>query len=170
MDEVLCNFLEKLCKDYNALHNADLTPDKIDLYDLTNFIGSEGKKLFLKADFFNNLDPFSNAISVIKKLHEDDHEIVIVTNALGNPDVAADKCRWMIKYLPFIYPDNFIIAVKKHLIYGDLMFDDSPYVINNFSGIKVVMDRPYNQEVQGYRIYNNNWLDFYSLIKSFGRQ
>ena len=164
MDEVICDFLGKLCEDYNALNQSNLTPEKIDKYELAGFIGSEGKSLFLRAGFFDQLKPFPSAKSVIKMLYDEGHDIIIATNALGHPDVAADKCRWTTQHLPFIYPDNFFIASKKHLIQGDLIFDDSPHVLNKFPGIKVVMDRPYNKDVNGHRIFNNNWIEFYELI------
>ena len=165
MDEVICDFLGKLCEDYNAQNDTCLSVDRIDHYDLTGFIGQDGRKLFLQAGFFDRLKPFPGALEVIKKLHDEGHEVIVATNALGHPDVAADKCRWMQECLPFLYPDNFFIGVRKELIKGDLIFEDSPGVLKAFPGIKVVMDRAYNKGVEGHRIYNNDWEKFYSLVK-----
>jgi len=166
MDEVICDFLGPLCRQYNLLSRTQLSISNIDQYDLTNFIGPDGKKIFLRAGFFDCLEPFPGSLDILQTLREDGHDIIIATNALGNPDVAADKCRWIKRYLPEFYPDSFFIASRKHLIRADIIFDDSPDVLNRFPGTRVVMDRPYNRKVEGYRIYNNNWLDFYKLVNS----
>jgi len=164
MDEVLCDFLGELCRQYNHLHGTDIAPADINQYDLRDFIGEEGRCIFLRAGFFDCLEPFPHAIEVIHKLIADKHDVIIATNALGHPDVAADKCRWLQRHLPELYPENVIIASRKELIQADLIFDDSPAVLNSFPGIRVIMDRPYNRKVQGYRIFNNSWPDFYSLV------
>ena len=72
--------------------------------------------------------------------------------------------------MPALLAENFFITSRKYLIRGDILFDDSPGVLGNFPGIRVVMDRPYNQQVEGFRIYNNNWHDFYRLVKEQSRK
>jgi len=57
MDEVICMFLEELCIRYNKEFGASLAPDQLQQYDLTNFVGEEGKLLFQQAGFFDCLQP-----------------------------------------------------------------------------------------------------------------
>lgn len=170
MDEVICDFLGPLCRQYNHLYGTDWSVSQFSEYDLGSFIGDEGREIFLKAGFFYGLEPYPGSLEILGKLGADGHDVIIASNALGNPDAAADKCRWMAKYLPELLPENFFITSRKYLVRGDLLFDDSPGVLNNFPGIKVVMDRPYNRKVEAHRIYNNNWHDFYRLVSELSKK
>lgn len=166
MDEVICDFLGELCRRYNQLTGAEIYPEQLKQYDLTSFVGEIGKSIFLRPDFFSELKAFPHAVETLKKLYIEGYHLIVATDAKGDSHVAADKKNWIKRHLPFLPSTNFIISSEKHLLDGDLFFDDSPDVLNWFSGIKVVMDRPYNKEVKGYRIFNNDWLQFYSLVKS----
>lgn len=168
MDEVICDFLGELCRRYNQLMGTQLYQDQLTQYDLTPFVGEMGKDLFLRPGFFSELKPFPNAIETLGKLHEEGYHLIIASDAKGNSTVALDKRNWVKEHIPFLPSKELIITSKKYLLDADLIFDDSPHVLNRFNGIKVVMDRAYNRQVEGHRIYNNNWLQFYALIKSLG--
>lgn len=170
MDEVICDFLGPLCRQYNELHGTDWSLAGFSEYDLDSFIGGKGREIFLKAGFFYSLEPYPGSLEILETLREDGHDVIIASNALGNPDAAADKCRWMGKFLPELLAENFFITSRKYLIRGDMLFDDSPGVLENFPCIRVVMDRPYNQQVEGFRIYNNNWQDFYRLVSELSKK
>lgn len=165
MDEVICDFLGELCVRYNLHTGATLSVEQLNQYDLTPFIGEVGKQLFLRPGFFSELKPFPQALKILKKLHLEGNQIIVATDAKGSIEVASDKKKWVERHIPFLAHENFIVTAEKHFIDADLIFDDSPEVLNKFPGIKVVMDRPYNKEVDAYRIYNNDWLQFYSLVK-----
>ncbi len=63
-----------------------------------------------------------------------------------------------------------IMACFSFLIEADLLFDDFPEILARFGGIKVVMDRPYNRGVEGYRIFDNDCLQFHSLITELAKR
>lgn len=165
MGEVICDFLGELCRRYNQLKGTVLHPGQVKQYDLTSFVGEEGKNLFLCPGFFSELKAFPLAIEALERLHHEGHHLIIATDAKGNSDVANDKQNWVRQHIPFLPRPNFIISSEKHLLDADLLFDDSPAILNRFAGIKVVMDRPYNRQVSGYRIFDNDWLQFYALVK-----
>lgn len=162
----MCDFLGELCRRYNQLKGNEIHPSQLKQYDLTSFVGEEGKELFLCSGFFSGLKAFPHAIETLKKLHSERHHITIVTDAKGNSDVANDKRNWVKRHVSFLPLQNFLISSEKYLLDAALLFDDSPDVLNRFNGIKVIMDRPYNKQVKGYRIFNNDWLQFYSLVKN----
>ena len=164
MDEVICDFLGQLCQKFNETYNANLKPDHILEYDLTSFIGEEGKKIFITRGFFKTLRPFPHAVKVINRLQEEGCQIIIASDSKSSQVVEEDKLYWVRKHLPFYPTQKVIFTTEKNLLSGDLIFDDSPDVISKFSGTKVAMDRPYNRHVGDYRIYNNNWRDFYKLV------
>ena len=166
MDEVICDFLGELCRRYNQHTGAALNPGHLTQYDLTPFVGETWKRLFLQPGFFSELQAFPFAIDTLEKLNTEGYHIIIATDAKGNSAVAKDKRRWVEKHIPFLTSENLIITADKHLIHADLLFDDSPEILERFNGIKVVMDRPYNKEVEAHRIYHNDWLQFYLLVKN----
>lgn len=166
MDEVICDFLGELCRRYEHHTGAAVNLRHLAQYDLTPFVGEIGKRLFLQAGFFSELKAFPHALDTLKKLYLEGYHIIVATDAKNNSAVAEDKKRWVKKHLPFLIPDNFIVTAEKHLIRAELLFDDSPEVLKRFSGIKVIMDRPYNQGVTGHRIFNNDWRQFYLLVKN----
>ncbi len=164
MDEVICDFLGELCTRYNSLLGTELHPAQLVQYDLTPFVGEVGKRIFLSPGFFTELKPFPNAINTLRNLCGGGHHVVVATDAKGDNNVAADKAAWIARYLPFLPAHDFVVTSRKYLIEADLLFDDSPEILARFGGIKVVMDRPYNRHVQGHRIFNNDWLQFHSLV------
>lgn len=170
MDEVICMFLEELCLRYNKAFGTFLAPDQLRQYDLTDFVGEKGKNLFQQAGFFDKLKPFPFAVKVIEKLLMENYEMIIATDTKDNPSIHADKELWIRENLPFFPREQVFFTRDKHLLDADLIFDDSPEVIEKFPGIKVIMDRPYNKHVAGHRVYNNNWMDFYALVKTLGNQ
>lgn len=164
MDECICNFLERLCLEYNYLYNKNLRPEEITSWDLASYIGVHGKEIFKKPGFFINLKPFDNAINILFRLHYEKHDILIVTNP-PNGVTAAEKYAWCKEYLSFIPQENIIMCARKDLIDGDLILDDCPKYLEEFKGISVCMDKLYNQNARcDYRV--SNWIEFYNLVKS----
>lgn len=166
MDEVICDFLGELFRRYNRLTGKALRLDQLKQYDLTPFVGRLGEKIYFSPGFFAQLQPFPYALDVLRQLQQEGHHLIVATDARGNSQMAADKKSWVRRHLPFLPPQNFVVCSHKYRIKADLLFDDSPFILNRFNGIKVVMDRPYNQHVKGQRIYNNNWLDFHTYVRS----
>ena len=132
----------QLCQRFNETYNASLKPGHILEYDLTSFIGEEGKKIFITRGFFKTLRPFPHAAKVINRLQEEGCEINIASDSKSSQIVEEDKLYWVRKYLPFYPTQKVIFTTENNLLSGDLIFDDSPDVINKFPGIKVAMDRP----------------------------
>jgi 5'(3')-deoxyribonucleotidase len=155
-----------LCLQYNYKYNKNITINDFIEWNLEPLIGKEGKQIFHKVGFFSNLKTYPNTIKVLEDLSKK-HEILIITNP-PNAITAWDKYETFKKILPFIPKDNIIMTAKKELINVDLIFDDSPIYLKSCRGkmITVAMDRLYNKNVEvNFRIFNNNWLEFESLIK-----
>ena len=172
MDEVICKFLDHLCQEYNSLNNTNLKPYQIDSWYLDKFIGQEGKEIFKKSGFFISLKPYENAIEIVELLNKE-YEIIIASKA-QNYVTAIEKYQWIEKYMPFINFNQITLTNHKHLLKADIMIDDCGYYLElfkeNCSGITVCFDKPYNKEYNfDYRIYNNNWLELYDLIKGLGK-
>jgi 5'(3')-deoxyribonucleotidase len=170
MDQVICDFLGKLCLEYNYLYNKNLKPLDIETWDLTSYIGKENKTIFQQPGFFYSLKPIKDAIKTIKLLKEDGNKIFIISNP-PNEYAVYDKYRWVKEYLPFFDIKNLILIGNKEdlltKINGneDILLDDCPEYLHKFNGISVAVNMPYNQNVNcDFRIYS--WEEFYRLVKN----
>lgn len=168
MDNVVANLTKKWLDLYNLQHNDNVLPEhlltwqieehakKCPIDELHNIIGTPG--------FFSDLEVIPDAIEVSKRLKNAGHELYFVTaTPYNNSTGSFDKNNWIETYFPHIGKKHVIHTHIKHIINGDLLFDDGPENIINFPGIKVVMDAPYNRNlIADYR--TNNWLDFEKII------
>lgn len=166
LDEAVCDFLGGLCARYNSINGTTYDVSDFHHYDLSKVMGPRVRDYFLCDGFFSQLQAYPNAVEVLTRLVNDGFEVLVVTDALGSPEAEADKFHWLKRNLPFLFPTNTVLASRKDIIRADLMFDDSPRHLDSFPGIRVVMDRPYNKEVQGCRVFNNDWLEFERLVRT----
>ena len=168
MDECICKFLDRLCSEYNRLNNTNLQSSQIDSWYLDKFIGEQGKEIFRKQGFFDKLEPFPNAIKIVKKLNNE-HDIIIASKP-QNKETSLDKYNWLEEYMPFIRFNQVVLGEYKHLIKADIMIDDCEYYLDlfkeNCNGTTICIDREYNKKFKAdYRIYDTNWLEIYDIIK-----
>lgn len=112
---------------YNKEYKDSLTVNDLDQFDMHKNVKPEcGSKIYdylETKDFFFNLKPLPGAVAALRKIAKV-HEVVILTAAVSYPESAADKIRWIAKYLPFINRKDVIVCTKKYYVYGDILIDD----------------------------------------------
>jgi 5'-nucleotidase len=167
MDSVICDLMSEWHARYNNDYNDNLTVDRLKCWNSEKYVKPEcGMKIYdyLKAPgLFTRLEPLPNAVEVLERLHNT-YDILIVTSSVSN--AFAEKEMWVEKYLPFIGKYNLIFSHRKDMIVGDLLFDDAPHNLKEFSSTKrlaVAMDYPYNKDINVPRV--KNWLEFEELLK-----
>ncbi|MFA6711217.1 MAG: hypothetical protein WCS33_00725 [Candidatus Caldatribacteriota bacterium] len=162
MDEVIVQFLKKLLKEYNLKFNKNLTEK-----DFTEWqFGQDIANIFLQEGFFDDLEPYPNAIEIVSKLKKDKFGILIATDAAGQASIAKSKFNWLRKHMPFIdCQKEVIITGSKQLINANVIVDDSPFFLENFQGIKIAVDKPYNKNIKtDYRVYNDTIEEIYDIV------
>ena len=161
MDETICDTMARHLDWYNQEFNQALT--KADL---------QGTKIYHKVpaehvarvrsypdnpDFFVDIPPYEDAIRVIHELRQH-YDIFIATAAMEHPTSFAPKYDWLVKYLPFLSPLNFIFCGNKGVVHADYLIDDSPRHFESFKGQGVLFTAPHNvNEAADVRV--NNWLE-----------
>lgn len=168
MDDCIVDFLNPLINTYNNEKNTNIKLTDITEWSLSKYDGMTD--IFKRPGFFYNLKPFPDAVNALHDLQErHNHQIIIASNPMGLVHATVDKIKWISRYLPFIPKNNIMLTGRKDLIKGDIIFDDCPEYINGFNKVKMINDRPYNQNTDAhYRIKNNRWLDFYSVVLRLG--
>lgn len=162
MDSVICDLMSEWHKRYNRDFNDNLTIERLQCWNSEKYVKPEcGMKIYnylKEPNLFLNLNPLPNAIEVLERL-QTKYDILIVTSSVST--AFAEKEMWIEKHLPFIKKQNLIFAHRKNMIVGDLLFDDAPHNLREFSAtgrLAVAMDYPYNRDVNVPRV--RNWLEF----------
>ncbi len=169
MDEVLVDFLTPLLYNYQTHCNKKIYFEDIVEYNLEKY--EFLTNMFLIPGFFMGLELFPGAKDVLQRLVDEGFEIIIASNPSGEEWIAFEKIKWVKKNIPFVGIRNLILTAKKDKIIGDVMFDDGLHYLEGFKGIKVINDRPYNRNKElDYRIYDNDWGQFYEIIKELKKQ
>ena len=167
MDEVICDFLEKLIKEYNSTYNKDIKKEDIKEWQLEKYVGKEGIALFHKPGFFADLEPIDQSLEVIRLLQYLGKEMFVISSPT-NEHCFYDKYRWIKEYMPFFPVENLILVKNKgdllSQIKGGILFDDCPEYLERFNGVSVCMDMPYNQDAKcDLRV--EDWWEFYGLVR-----
>ncbi len=158
---------------------ADLTGKVLDLYEEDTGIRLDPNKLtsweengrvfkdyYLQKGIYLELDVMPNAVEVLESLSKQ-HRIFFVT-AAPTPESSCEKKQWVDKHFPFIGQMNVITTRDKYLINGDLLLDDSPIFLPSFKGIRVLVDKPHNSELEeavDFDEYVFDMGEFYSYVR-----
>ena len=159
MDETICDTLTRHIDWYNAefkqnLKTSDLLGTKIYSRVPADHL-ARVRSYPDNPEFFVDLKPLDDAIEVIKELSQR-FDIYIATAAMEHPTSFAAKYDWLVKYLPFLYPMNFVFCGDKGIVNADYLIDDSSRHFKYFSGQGVLFTAPHNvNEVVDVRV--DNW-------------
>ena len=173
MDDVLVELLDewlfrlnkisKNKKEYEDIVNWDM---KLAYPELTS------KQLYdplCWESMWANIRPVKGAYKYMKRLIEDGHEVYIATSSYPNSFfIKTEYC--LLKHFDFLTPKNLICIHDKHLLDGDILFDDYHENLRKFKGIKVLKDAPYNRECDEecfhFRVNRETaWEEFYTIVQ-----
>ncbi|RYY03123.1 MAG: 5'-3'-deoxyribonucleotidase [Gammaproteobacteria bacterium] len=159
MDETICDTLTRHLDWYNTEFKQNLTRQDVMGKKIYDSVPDEHVARIRSypdnPKFFADLTPYENAIEVIRELNEK-YDIYIATAAMEHPNSFAAKYEWLVKYLPFISPMNFIFCGNKGVLNTDYLIDDSSRHFEFFSGQGVLFTAPHNIEEQPL-VRVNNW-------------
>lgn len=168
MDDVLARFDKQILNLYNEKYNDQVTPEDMFDWDMTKYVkpecGNDIFQLMKNPGFFRHLEPSPYAVEVVQRLIDHGFNILIVSDSpkgycfsdyeknnlhVSNP--ADDKRSWLSEHFPMIPQSNVIFGSLKYYVRGDLLVDDKPDTYLKFESLGLdvlLMDRPYNQQIQ----------------------
>ena len=160
MDDTILDFKTEWFMTYDKEHGTDL------IHEIKNWgipeRYNDAFEILQRPGFFRGLRPYPNMIDVLQRLSQV-HDIVIVTSSVYGVSMK-EKGEWFREYLHFLPRDNFIIAKRKELIRGDLLFDDGLHNLEKFPGITVGMHQGYGDSDFQPTHWVASALEFESLI------
>ena len=175
MDDVLENLQEAWIKRLNEIFERNVDWTKVTNWSVELYYPSLTRKQILSPlfedNFWNTVKPKEDAIKILKKLHEENYSIYLVTSsAYATLNNKFSQALW--PYFPFIDENHIIITNCKQLIRGQVLIDDG---IHNF------IDKPFKPSYykilftantnKNYNTFStditrvSNWYEIYSIIE-----
>ena len=118
--------------------------------------------------FYADLEPIDGAITALKEILADGHDVAIVTSPYySNPTCIADKVEWVRRHLGGKWLSRVILAGDKTRVSGDILIDDKDYI----TGARVPdwehvhFTQPYNAHITGQRRLDS-WADWRSVVEA----
>jgi 5'(3')-deoxyribonucleotidase len=140
MDEVICDLLTPLFKEYNKIYK---TSANINM--LTDYFLLDGMKdIYKQEGFFLSLKPFPDAIETLEKLNEK-YNLIIATFA-ETMQIVNEKYMWAKQNMPFIPFNNIVLGNYKWMMDADYLIDDNPHYLTRFKKCCICVDKPYNRD------------------------
>lgn len=164
LDGICCNLMKKWLAAYNRDFDDNLTESQITSWEWHRFVKPAcGKRIYHylnRPGFFADLEPIEGCVESLTRL-ADLCELVVVT--ASPKEAAADKMRWVQRFLPMVPKGNIALTYRKDLVRGDFMFDDAPRNLRHHPATRIMLDYPYNRDFHDcHRVHS--WTEAESLI------
>lgn len=123
--------------------------------------------LFHSLDYWRTIPFMPGAEEVFRWLYEN-YDVYIATSAFlaDSDECVLGKIRLIEERLSYFNMTNLIYSHAKYRLKGDLFIEDVWSQIEDFNGIRMLMDRPYNKEVKP-DIRVQNWYQIKELLENF---
>lgn len=116
-------------------------------------------------EVWTNLTPMPGAQKYLQKLHDEGHELYMVTAT--DYRTCCVKIERILELFPFLDANHIIIAHNKQMVRGDVLIDDGPHNLVNGQYFRILFDAPHNRgfNEKKYGMYRAvGWEQVYQLI------
>lgn len=176
-DNVLADYTNTFGKLYKKLKGITTElPEVLDWdfgsWSITREEFNTYHKLFIKNNWTSVMPPLKDALSLLKKLKEENNVIKIITHRATNLDFNSETRNEITKqtsdwlHLYNVCYDELCFVKNKTEIFADVYLDDSPAVIAECLENRknyIIFDYAYNRDLPGARI--RNWLELEQCLQ-----
>jgi 5'(3')-deoxyribonucleotidase len=142
MDGVLADVYSR----FFDLHEQE-TGSRLSVSDVSGMLESEAFKNQIgwvtKPGFFRTVPVMKGSVGGLQKLNSL-YDVVVVSMATEFPQSLTDKQLWMNDHFPFISWQQLVFCGNKSLLQADIMIDDHPKNLDNFTGETIIFTQPHN--------------------------
>lgn len=149
----------------------------IKTYYIEDYVSEEYQedfyKIFSKKEMWKRIELIPNCVEVIKKLHENHHQIWFCTSC--EPINIAKKYNFLCRTFPFINIRKRLITTPyKQLVNFDVLIDDAVHNVVNAPYQSILLSQPWNESFDvssDENIYRaNDWLEIELVIDFIQRR
>jgi 5'(3')-deoxyribonucleotidase len=176
LDGIVADFERHAIQIYNEKTGANLDEFCPDKYVGDKVIIDESidkviyREAFSRMSFFAGIPMIKNAQEGMRLLSEHFDIYFLTTEYRSNTTCVYEKQRWLDKYFPE-WADNTIFTKHKHMVYGDILIDDSPINLKKWSdgwgGLQSVQTASLEYAWIDKEIttsYSKDWIELANLI------
>lgn len=182
VDEVICfsGYLDAV-NDFLGTNYVidDFNEYYIDRYIIPKERFEDFNNFLVGRNMYENPVFIPGAIESIRKLN--DYFDIYICSACINPfdsnnsgKLFVDKYNFLVKYLPFLDPNNFIFTGAKHLFKGDIQIDDRLPNLLNDTAVRILFPSYHNKNISDDVLKSNNiiklgssWNDAWDNITNY---
>lgn len=174
IDNCIISTTEAVLEQHYADTGERLTLDDITSYYIENHVSEEYRDdfhlIFLKKEMWKRAKVIPNCVEVIKRLHNQGHQIYFVTSTEAKN--VAKKSSFLQRTFPFLDIRKRLITTHcKQMIKCDLLIDDCIDNILNADYVSILLDYPWNSTAifddaeydNIYRVFN--WTQVEPIIE-----
>lgn len=168
-DDVAETLVAGWVKALNRKYGTTATIDDVTDWDVSKTFPTLTKEqvysVLQEDELWANLTPMPGAQEYMQKLHDEGHEIYIVTAT--DFRTCRVKMLRILELFPFLDAEHVIIAHNKQMVRGDVLIDDGPHNLVNGQYFRILFDRPHNRGIdeKKYGMYRaTSWEEAYQLI------
>ncbi len=152
VDDVLNNLLDCWIEIWNEESGQNVEPADCTNWDLHKLIPNEKEyeqfiEIPTRPEFYERLEPIPLAQIILKELVNSGADVYILTGTYTQQHLMKEQ--WIKKHYPYIPESNIIYAPMgtKHLFNVDVMIEDSPIGIENFTCQVLLLNKEYNKDL-----------------------
>ena len=142
MDGVLADVYSR----FFDLHEQE-TGSKLSVSDVSGMLESEAFKnqvgWVTTPGFFRTVPVMKGSVGGLQILNSL-YDVVVVSMATEFPHSLTDKQLWMNDHFSFISWKQLVFCGNKSLLQADIMIDDHPKNLDNFTGETIMFTQPHN--------------------------
>ena len=163
MDGVLADVYSR----FFDLHEQE-TGYKLNISDVSGMLEAEAFKNQIRwvmtPGFFRTVPVMKGSVDGLKKLNSV-YEVVVISMATEFPQSLTDKQLWMHDNYPFISWKQLVFCGDKSLIRADIMIDDHPKNLDNFTGKTIMFTQPHNIFINNSKHTRvSSWIEIERLL------
>jgi len=180
VDGVFADFLGatlQLLKDNG--YNKNISEDDITSWDIVSCVGDDWSNViesgWRQEGWFEGLNPYGGSHEAFDKISSLFDEVYFVTAPMPNHKTwAHERISWLKNNFK-IKNSQIIITESKHVVFGDVLIDDSlpnisGWAKNSWAEHPVLWDRPYNKfasnAISSNKIIrSNSWEYFFNYVQ-----
>lgn len=149
IDDTIINFGPHWIYRLNERYGTNVNYNDVDCWDVSRFFPTLTKEqvysIITESDFYKDVPIIYEAYYYLKLLKEEGYKIVLCSSSsYKNLQNKLEDC--VFKWFDFLSWENVVICKDKSVIKGDVMIDDGVHNLWNFDGVKIMPNKPHNQD------------------------
>ncbi len=168
-DDVAEDLLGCWVKRLNERYGTKVMPSDVVEWDMTRAFPTLTKEqiygVLQDEGIWANLQPIPGAQEYLQQLHQEGHELYMVTAT--DCRTCGAKVRRILELFPFLDVEHIVIAHQKQMVLGDVLIDDGPHNLVGGRYFRILFDQPHNRgfDEKKHGIFRAvGWAEVYRLI------